>query len=254
MEYEKKSFLYSYLANYDNSIRIAVADELDNAAAVVTIRNIDFISGKADILFGKLRCYEEKVFQNITRNIINWAKSHIGLKDLIIPSRVNSLLEGTNNISANAVCNDNIPVSDYCIIDIIDPWEKKYILKYFDKFMYIPISTREDYERVVLNISSAADMLLAYNRNLLGFVAFYDNDVQGKKAYISSIAIDSKYRRRGIAKKLFNMAKDRADAKGMEMICLEVNSGNTDGIKFYNALGMSLKRVNGSNIAMEIEI
>ena len=61
-------------------------------------------------------------------------------------------------------------------------------------------------------------------------------------AFISDIVVGKKFRRKGIAKKLFEEAEKTAKEKGALRIDLMVWAFNEDAIEFYKSVGMSTQR------------
>ena len=59
-------------------------------------------------------------------------------------------------------------------------------------------------------------------------------------AYIEDIAVDIKFRRRGIGEELILWAKGWAQAKGLAGIMLETQNNNRPACKFYKHCGFQL--------------
>lgn len=66
--------------------------------------------------------------------------------------------------------------------------------------------------------------------------------VPNTTAFISDIVVGKKFRRKGIAKKLFEEAEKTAKEKGALRIDLMVWAFNEDAIEFYKSVGMSTQR------------
>ncbi len=66
--------------------------------------------------------------------------------------------------------------------------------------------------------------------------------VPNTTAFISDIVVGKKFRRKGIAKKLFEEAEHIAKENGAVRIDLMVWSFNEDAIEFYKSMGMSTQR------------
>lgn len=73
--------------------------------------------------------------------------------------------------------------------------------------------------------------------NIIGFLAFYNNDHVNKQGYLSAIAIDENYRGKKIGSKLIGFALEKCKETGMNILSLEVNKKNTKAIDFYEHLG-----------------
>ena len=74
-----------------------------------------------------------------------------------------------------------------------------------------------------------------------GFVAFYDNDEEKRRAYVSLLAVRPEARRKGIGRRLLNEACRRSAAAGMEKIGLEVDPENTGAVRIYKNEGFAEK-------------
>lgn len=80
-------------------------------------------------------------------------------------------------------------------------------------------------------------LLLKCCDNIAGFAAFYANDFTTNSAYLSLIAISSKYRRQGLGKRLLTEVCRIARDKGMKTLRLQVRDDNPDAQRFYSSSG-----------------
>lgn len=75
----------------------------------------------------------------------------------------------------------------------------------------------------------------------------YAGSVDGFKKrqfiYVNDLIVDKDYRRRGIAKKMFEQLKNDSFSKDCDSIELNVWAFNMESLKFYESLGMSVKEV-----------
>lgn len=71
----------------------------------------------------------------------------------------------------------------------------------------------------------------------LGFVAFYENDRVSNTAFLSMIAVNKRYRRRGWGEYLLECVINHARVAGMNNLKLEVAKKNNDAKAFYRNLG-----------------
>lgn len=88
--------------------------------------------------------------------------------------------------------------------------------------------------------------------SVVGICAFYANRVP--VAYISHIHVCSQYRKNGIGRKMLDVVRDYAKAKGFSKIQLEVRINNTTGCRFYNSYGFSVleKRIEKNLLNIDI--
>ena len=69
--------------------------------------------------------------------------------------------------------------------------------------------------------------------NLLGFCAYYANDLEGHNAFLSMIIVVSSAQGSGVGKELLNKLIYDCRSKGMLHIRLEVADDNNRAIRFY---------------------
>ena len=88
--------------------------------------------------------------------------------------------------------------------------------------------------------------------SVVGICAFYANRVP--VAYISHIHVCSQYRKNGIGRKMLDVVRDYAKAKGFSKIQLEVRINNTTGCRFYSSYGFSVleKRIEKNLLNIDI--
>lgn len=64
-----------------------------------------------------------------------------------------------------------------------------------------------------------------------------DDETQAGELYLDSIAVDERYRRQGIAKKLLNATIEKAGRLNIPAVGLLVDKGNPDAERLYTACG-----------------
>lgn len=79
------------------------------------------------------------------------------------------------------------------------------------------------------------------------FIAYYHienpNQVIRDVIYVDSMAVDKKYRGKGIGHAFFDFLKDLKSQKGFDGIELQVNAKNESAYKFYSDYGFTNKSV-----------
>ena len=70
-----------------------------------------------------------------------------------------------------------------------------------------------------------------------GFIAYYANDFTSKKAYITMVIIDKKYRGKQIGKKLLNQVLNDLRGKEFLSVQLEVDKHNYVAYNLYSSFG-----------------
>jgi len=128
-----------------------------------------------------------------------------------------------------------------------------------EKFMIIREFRRPDIKRVLEIEESSFDdpypssvLVEIYNLGAGFLVAQEDNSIVGyiifwirfeDEGHIISIAVDKKYRRKGVGSKLVETATEIFCKYNVKTIKLEVRLGNRGAQKFYRHLGFSEKKV-----------
>lgn len=107
-----------------------------------------------------------------------------------------------------------------------------------NKFFRHSLYTDKNFENTLCKIVSCANVVVAYNIDVIGMVAFYANDYVNKISYITLIVTDIEYQNKGIATELFNICEYYAKSKGMKSLNLEVWKDNLNAIAFYKNKGM----------------
>ncbi len=72
------------------------------------------------------------------------------------------------------------------------------------------------------------------NQENIGFMAFYSKN---GKMYLSKFYVDSEYRGKGIASKMFKFVKQETIKENLSKIFLNVNKNNTEVIQIYEHFG-----------------
>jgi ribosomal protein S18 acetylase RimI-like enzyme len=129
----------------------------------------------------------------------------------------------------------------------------KNILEYTNKIKELIQSESEylnisDVDSYIDKIISNADFAIEEDK---GFIAYYTNDFTSKKAYITMVIIDKKYRGKQIGKKLLNKVLEDLRNKGFLSVQLEVDKHNYVAYNLYSSFGF-FKIDESDKIKMEI--
>ena len=109
---------------------------------------------------------------------------------------------------------------------------------------YLNISDVDSYtNKIINNAEFAID-------NDKGFIAYYANDFTSKKAYITMVIIDKKYRGKQIGKKLLNKVLEDLRNRGFLSVQLEVDKYNRIAYNLYSSFGF-FKKDESDKIKME---
>lgn len=83
------------------------------------------------------------------------------------------------------------------------------------------------------------------NKIIIGFLAFYPKD---NKMYLSKFYLDSKYRGKGFAGKMFKFIKDETIKNNLSKIFLHINKNNIKVIQIYEHFGFKKVREEKTDI------
>jgi len=107
-----------------------------------------------------------------------------------------------------------------------------------DQSLIPPLSTRVDIRDYSEKLQCNAIHFCALdNDSLVGIVACYFNEPEGKTGYISSFSVVESHRSKGIAGNLLKSVTDYAINKGFETIILRVFRHNKAAINLYEKFG-----------------
>jgi ribosomal protein S18 acetylase RimI-like enzyme len=102
----------------------------------------------------------------------------------------------------------------------------------------IKVISTEKYQTKIYN-SAWIITIRSIDDDVLGFIAFYANDRVNKFAYISVIAISSKWHRLGLGKLLISIAVSISRMNGMTTLGVGVYKENENACSFYKTLGFN---------------
>lgn len=126
------------------------------------------------------------------------------------------------------------------IKECISQEEKHEVWKILD-LVYDEI-TIPNYEEYKEKVCQHAQILKAvYNGIIVGFVAFYANNIETKQAYITQIIVLKEYQNKHIGHMLLTKCFDYSRDVGMKECKLEVYNDNLNAIAFYKKNGFCFK-------------
>jgi len=99
------------------------------------------------------------------------------------------------------------------------------------------ITSIKNLSEYALKLVDNAEVFIAKDESILGFIAVYSNDLSNKTGYITQVGVKSIAQSTGIGKRLMNEAYSICKEKGMQKIKLEVRKSNIKAIKFYQKEG-----------------
>lgn len=118
-----------------------------------------------------------------------------------------------------------------------------------------PVAQRAVYPDLLEKISQKGSVIFAADQGKpMGYCAFYANDTEQKKAYISLIAVAPEYQERRIGTKLLEEAFAVMRSCGMESCFLEVRKKNLSAIRFYQRNQFALAEERAESYLMKCEL
>jgi len=89
------------------------------------------------------------------------------------------------------------------------------------------------------------------NRQLQGFIAYYDNDIKKEFAYLTMIAIRKENENSGYGKMLMELSIKEIEKLGFKKYGLEVYHENAKAIRLYEKYGFVEIKRNSESLFME---
>jgi ribosomal protein S18 acetylase RimI-like enzyme len=126
-------------------------------------------------------------------------------------------------------------ISIYKITDYNEIYEA--LVEISDAYNPPLINSIKDLSKYAKKLTENADVYVAKDMSLLGFIAYYSNDMISKIAYITQLGVLPSAQRRGIGSRLINKSYSVCKEKGMKKIKLEVRMTNDKAIEFYRKEG-----------------
>lgn len=103
------------------------------------------------------------------------------------------------------------------------------------------LSSRVDIDRWVRKIIQLGRIIIAkQDGKIVGLIAFYANNREVSKGYISYVAVSTEYRKQGIATGLLQRCFVQSKLAGMKAIGIHTN--NPDVNRFYLKKGFNLQK------------
>lgn len=111
-------------------------------------------------------------------------------------------------------------------------------LKNEDNSFPVKLSSRvrlEDFVDKILGIGKV--YAFKFKKDIVGLIAFYDNDYINKNAYLTYICVNEAYRDNKLGLKLMNQMYEECKKCKMKSIFLSTNVKNVRAQKFYEKIG-----------------
>jgi len=89
--------------------------------------------------------------------------------------------------------------------------------------------------------------VVVMDEDVTGFVAFYINDKESLRAFLSIIVVRNCYHGLGLGSLLFDVVLSSCKLSGMKELWLEVDAGNAIAISFYKQRGFKKSECTSSD-------
>ena len=131
------------------------------------------------------------------------------------------------------------------------------LVKQLDSEYSPPISSLVNDIQIYIEkmIEKAIVIIATYNKEDIGFIAIYCNDIKNKIAYITSLSVKKEFQSKKIGKNLVEIAIQCAIERNMSSIELEVQKENSLVMSFYSKFGFYIKLVTDKqSIVMKMDL
>ena len=257
----------SYMVSRNNAIRCVILSNEDKVIGLVSLTNIDYIHRKTDfhIMIGD-SAYHNKgagtfaleqmichAFKNMNLNRIELDVLATNQKAIGLYEKMGFVKEG---VLRQAVYKNGSYVDMIHYSLLKNEWGINIRLQYEDLPVYsinIAVLAHEkrsailickdaflDRYNEILNdpklldkIRASADVLIAMNKEILGYCAIYANNSISQEGYITLIAVRPAFQNQHIGKALISAAESLCLERGMTKMRLEVRHDNENAISFY---------------------
>lgn len=263
-----------YMPNRGNTILCAIVEEEnDKILGVASLVSVDYVNQSAElgivinekqnatkdlVTFGVRAMLEHAFFNmNLWRVELTTLEENMKVRDLY--ERVGFVQEGLKRrakflngkyvdmISYSILKEEYVSkdpaivwrneISKYSFKLIHSSVEKEWVISCCEGAFANPITKRKEYRQLFEKWNAAADFVVVYNQNILGFAILYNNNFDTHVSYLAEIVVSLKYQNMHIGKALLMECEMLAKNHNMNAIKLEVQSNNIKAIKFYKRNG-----------------
>lgn len=140
----------------------------------------------------------------------------------------------------------------------VNVMEKSVLMKFFhkiDKDFNPSLSHRTNLDLFCEKLQKNANLFVSYadDGEIKGLVAIYANNFESHYSYITLVAVDSKFRKQGVARTLLEQAIDYVRDLGNDKInCIGIRTNNPIALHLYEKLGFCLKNESQNRSYLEI--
>ncbi len=119
-------------------------------------------------------------------------------------------------------------------------------------YMFTPPSGKEWVKKYAQKLFLYAEMYVAQvSGEAVGMIAFYCNDFNSYKAYLTTLVVKDTYREKGVGAGLLAQMIKRCKEQKMNIIGLDVCKINAHAISLYKKYGFEVKNTHEAYVYME---
>ena len=127
-------------------------------------------------------------------------------------------------------------------IETVNDWKRieQVLLLFntsFPRLLSERVGSLEQYARKLAD--NAVVDVVSMEDKIIGFVAFYCNDVLTKRAFLTQIAVVDDYKGQNIGNILLELCVEKVKKNGMKKLICEVDDDNVAALKFYDKNGFT---------------
>ncbi len=132
---------------------------------------------------------------------------------------------------------------EFYIQELTDRTEKQKFIEECDDAYTISVTGRSFYLELLDKLDKKAVMLGVYSENgeIAGYSAFYANDMENKRAFLTLFCIKKSMQRNHLGSRLIQASINEASTRGMTRMRLEVLEKDIGAINFYTKNGFVIK-------------
>ena len=115
-----------------------------------------------------------------------------------------------------------------------------------------PLSSRVDLDEYARKLAAATRFEAWSGGPLVGLLAAYCNDQERRIAYVTSVSVERRLRREGIASGLIDSCVERVRCIGIERIELEADRDDMGAVSLYKRSGFTITSRRGRRTTMRL--
>ncbi len=137
------------------------------------------------------------------------------------------------------------------IRECVNRKDKENVWKIFHKMYSTGNHAIDNIEGYIAKVTNHARFIAAYDEDeVVGFIAFYANDLSLEFAYVTQFLVSRDYQNRKIGQGLLKAVDNVCKNAGFKYIKLEVNQTNSGAIAVYKKNGYTITKKNESSFYM----